>query len=240
MKATAAACLCWLFTSTRSEWAKNERRRPVKRPEHLSDEAYVPVNKSTLEGSLAETEPELRSSNLRHVAAATAAGNNSNNEFWGNATVFIGIGSVNSDRSRRSAQRATWLRWVLEQPGMFSYRYFIIEVGGVARSRRAYPTVTEAEDDVEIIPTAAVALCTLANMQDHGDQRHHCRSGAIVEFMLRWALIHTSAAFVVTTEHDGFVCVGSLRRVLPVLTQRTWLAHWFFERDPYVPECHQQ
>jgi hypothetical protein len=142
--------------------------------------------------------------------------------------LFIGINSLSSSSSYRNAQRETWLKWAVDSDAV-DYRFFFIP----PQLESEGTPLNYTELDVVTVPSEAVFKCKLSSMSGMGDQRHHCRSGVTVWYMLQWALLMTRAQFVLATEHDGFVCLVHLLQQLPNLTPKSWLAHWYFEEDPY-------
>lgn len=133
--------------------------------------------------------------------------------------MFIGISSHHEKASDhgelasmlRTYQRNSWMRWLDTN----SSRFFVHSVGKHSRGSHL-----SLEKDVVIVPLKYTQRCNKAS--------HHCRSGQMVRFILNWALSNTESLYIITTEHDNFVCVPQLEHVLTNHgTPNLLLAHWF-------------
>jgi hypothetical protein len=110
--------------------------------------------------------------------------------------IFIGISSRKGAGTLRNIQRKTWLQWASDDPRV-DFRFFQNPDGQ-----------REKERDLITLPIRNVSHCPGAG--ENTRAAHNCRSGAVVKFLLLWALENTPAHFIVATEHDGFVCLPQL------------------------------
>ena len=112
----------------------------------------------------------------------------------------------------RATQRDTWIKW-LDDTCM--YYFFVHDVPNLKG-------IEAAEHDVVVIPPSEVQICSPLLP----GQQHHCRSGRMLRYILVWALKNTNANFIVTVEHDEFVCVSNVLDVIPFFSSQALLARW--------------
>ena len=137
--------------------------------------------------------------------------------------IFFGLSSHNENVGKiyRENQRSSWLRWIHHENELagpmgagLAYRYFLHNETGTSET-------ADLEHDVVVIPSNETHRC----MRMAGGRKiHNCRSGKMVHWLLSWAVANTPAAFVVATEHDGFVCLPGLLGALPTFPPRSIFA----------------
>jgi hypothetical protein len=137
--------------------------------------------------------------------------------------IFFGISSHNEVTSERGEaakflrmyQRNSWLKW-LDTCNDCSHRFFVHYANHMIG----------LESDVVVVPSETTHTCSRMKSTQHA-----CRSGAMVRYILGWALQSTNASYFVATEHDSFVCLPQLQQLLATLgSPNSMLAHWFYPR----------